>query len=204
MLKILLVLFLVGCGTVEQQIIEKEKIVEKEVPVPFYIDKSKVDSKLLPYVMEFAGHCEKFGVSELCQANFKKIKSIKTVKSFSEKMVLGKCYMHYSGQRWVEVTESWYNLDSHSMRTVIIHEMMHCTLAAGDAEIFPHYDDEDDIMNSYLLSEKTLFFNWPALLKAVFLRVGGTLSLTNPVEAATVTQTVMDSLGGIACETRED
>jgi hypothetical protein len=90
------------------------------------------------------------------------------------------------------------------MRTVIIHEMMHCTLAAGDAEIFPHYDDEEDIMNSYLLSEKTLFFNWPALLKAVFLRAGGTLSLTSPAETATVTQTMMDETGGISCEARKD
>lgn len=203
MFRILLALLLVGCGTIEQpKTIEVQ--VDKPVPVPFYIDTAKVDSKLLPYVMEFAGYCEKFKTSEICQKNFKKIKSIETVKSFSDKTVLGKCYMYSNGQRWIEISSHWADLDSQSMRAVVIHEMAHCTLGVGNAEVFPHYDDDEDIMNAYLLSDKTLFYNWPKLIKAMFQRAGGTLSLTYQEEVATVTQTVMDSSGGLSCETRKD
>lgn len=203
MSRFLLVLLLVGCGVEEQQK-TVEVQVDRPVPVPFYIDTAKVDSKLLPYVMEFAGYCEKFKTSETCQRNFKKIKSIKTVGSFSETTVLGKCYMYSNGQRWIEISSYWADLDSQSMRAVVIHEMAHCALGVGNAEVFPHYDDKEDIMNAYLLPDKALFYNWPKLIKTMFQRAGGQLSLTSQEEVATVTQTIMDSTGGFACETRKD
>jgi|GEM_PF-6305663 len=196
MFRLFLLLMLIGCGTVEPKTVETIK----DVPIPFYIDKSKVDDKLLPYVMEFAGYCEKFKTNTACTENFKKILSIKTVSSFKEKQVVGKCLVTTSGERWIEILDGWQDLDSLSMRAVVIHELGHCTLAAGKAEIFPHYDDEDDIMNSYLLPEKILFYTWPTLIKAMFTRAGGKLSLTSQTEVASVTSTMIDESGGLSCE----
>lgn len=198
MFRLLLALLLVGCGTIEQQVIEKEKIVEKEVPIPFYIDKSKVDAKILPHVMEFAGYCEKFGTSTKCKENFKKIQSIQIVKSFDQKNVVGRCWTS-SKERWIEILD-WQDTDSFLTKAIVMHEAAHCLL--GDP--FPHYDEELDIMNSVLIDKRTIFYDWPALIKTMFLRAGGTLSLTSQEEVATVTQTVMDETGGFACETRKD
>lgn len=198
MLRILLALLLVGCGTIEQQVVEKEKIVEKEVPVPFYIDKSKVDAKLLPHIMEFAGYCEKFEISTKCKENFKKIESIQIVKSFDQKNVVGKCWIS-SKERWIEILD-WQDTDSFLTKAIVMHEAAHCLL--GDP--FPHYDERPDIMNSVLIDRKTIFYDWPVLIKTMFQRAGGTLALTNHDGFVTVTQTVMDEAGGFACETRED
>jgi len=98
------VILLIGCGT-ETQIEIKEVI--KPVPQPFYIDTAKIDAPLVPHVMEFAGYCEKFKISELCKNNFKNITSIRMVKSFKEKFVVGKCYVSSIGDRWVEVLSDW-------------------------------------------------------------------------------------------------
>ena len=194
---IFMAMLLVGCGT-------ESRSVEVETPVPFYIDTAKVDTKLLPYVMEFAGYCEKFKTSDTCKDNFNKILSIKTVKSFDEKNVIGRCSISSSGKRWIEVLDSWLDLDTLSMRTVIIHELGHCTLTSGTANGFPHYDSEDDIMNSYLLSDKIVLSSWPQLIKAMFLRAGGTLPLTQEENPPIVAQSNITESGGLACETRED
>jgi len=194
---IFMAMLLVGCGM-------ETRGVEVEKPIPFYIDTAKVDTKLLPYVMEFAGYCEKFKTADTCKDNFNKILSIKTVKSFDEKNVIGRCSISSSGKRWVEVLDSWLDLDTLSMRTVIIHELGHCTLASGIANGFPHYDNEDDIMNSYLLSDKIVLSSWPALIKSMFLRAGGTLPLTQEQNHPTITQSTITESGEAACETRED
>lgn len=189
----ILSLLLIGCG-MDTQTIE----VEKPVPQPFYIDTDKVDAKLLPHVMEFAAYCEKFDTSDKCKKNFKKIKSIRIVGSFSEKFVIGKCYVSATS-RWVEIL-NWQDTDSFLTKTLVMHELAHCVL--GDP--FPHYDDEDDIMNSYILSEQTVFRSWPKLIKAIFLRVGGTLPLTQQENLPTITQSTITETGGLACETREN
>jgi len=192
---IFMAMLLVGCGT-DLGTTEVEKIVE--VPQPFYIDTHKVDAKLLPHVMEFAGYCDKFGTSTKCKENFNKIKSIRIVESFPEKFVIGKCYVS-SSKRWVEVL-NWQDSDSFSTKALIAHELAHCAL--GDP--FPHYDEKDDIMNSYLISNQTIFRSWPQLIKAMFLRAGGTLPLTQEENASTVTQSIITETGEVACETREN
>jgi hypothetical protein len=194
---IFLSLLVMACG---QSVIT----IEKPTIRPFYIDKSKVSPVLLPYVMEFAGHCEKFNTSEICERNFRAIYSIETVPFFAEKGVVGMCRMRSDGVRKIEIREKWVDSDSLLMRTVILHEMAHCTLGAGSAEIFPHYDNSMDIMNSYVPSEKDLFLEWPKLIKAVFLRAGGKTALTESVELPTITKTTLDDAGGFTCETRED
>lgn len=187
---------LVGCGEAEKvvQIQEVPKEVIKEVP--FYIDEKKVDPKILPHVMEFAGYCEKFKISELCKKNFQKISSIKVVSSFPEQQVVGKCFVSSSGNRWIEILDKWVDDDSFTMKTVTMHEVAHCVL--GDP--FPHYKNTEDIMNPYLLPEKIIHANWTTLIKAMFIRAGGALSLTNGPEIDTVTRTMFDESGGLACE----
>lgn len=195
---IFMAMLLIGCGTADPQprTIEIEKKVE--VSKPFYIDTSKVDIKLLPHVMEFAGYCEKFGTSTKCKENFNKIKSIKIVKSFPEKFVVGKCFTSLK-ERWVEILD-WQEIDSLTTKTVATHELAHCAL--GDP--FPHYDEEDDIMNSVLISDKSIFYNWPKLIKAMFLRAGGSLPLTQEKNTPTITQSTITETGEVTCETRED
>lgn len=188
-----LLFLLIGCG---MEIQTKTIEVIKTVPQPFYIDISKIDTSLVPHVMEFAGYCEKFKISELCKNNFKNIKSIKKVKKFEEKFVIGKCYVSSLGSRWIEVLNDWVDSDSLAMKTLIMHEVGHCVLGNP----FPHYDDEDDIMNSYLLPEKIIQNEWPALIKAMFTRAGGKLSLTSQPEVASVTSTMIDESGGLSCE----
>jgi hypothetical protein len=184
---------LVGCGTAT--LVETVEVI-KPVPVPFYIDVNKIDAPLVPHVMEFAGYCEKFKISELCKSNFKNITSIRVVRSFPEKFVVGKCYVSSIGDRWVEVLGNWIDSDSMLMKTLVMHEVGHCTLGNP----FPHYDDEDDIMNSHLLPEKLVQAYWPELIKAMFTRAGGKLSLTSQPEVASVTSTMIDESGGLSCE----
>lgn len=190
---------LVGCGTVTETKVEIKKV---DVPVnqPFYIDKAKVSPKVLPFVMEFAGYCEAFKLPELCQRNFKKILSIKTVSSFDERFVVGRCYMSNTGNRWIEILEGWADINSFAARTVVIHEMAHCVLDGSPSGIFPHYNDEKDIMNSYLLDDRTIFLNWPKLLQKMFLRAGGKLYLTEETETSIVTQTLVNELGEVSCD----
>lgn len=190
---IILPLLLIGCGTAEQLPVKE---VIRPVSEPFYIDTSKIDAPLVPHVMEFAGYCEKFKISELCKKNFKNITSIRMVKSFPEKQVVGKCYASSIGDRWIEVLGDWIDSDSMLMKTLVMHEVGHCALGSP----FPHYDDEDDIMNSYLLPEKLVQTYWPTLIKAMFIRAGGKLSLTSQPEVASVTSTMIDESGGLSCE----
>lgn len=185
---------LVGCGTAEIKTVEVEKL----VPQPFYIDTKKVDAKLLPHVMEFAAYCEKFDTSDTCKENFKKIHSIRIVESFPEKFVIGKCYVSAT-KRWIEILD-WRDTDSFLTKTLVTHELAHCVLGSP----FPHYDDEDDIMNSYILSEQTVFRSWPQLIKAMFLRAGGSLPLTQEEIIPTITQSTISETGGLACEAREN
>jgi hypothetical protein len=184
---------LVGCGTASPVEIKE---VDKPVPVPFYIDVDKIDAPLIPHVMEFAGYCEKFNTSELCQENFKEIKSIRLVDSFEEKFVVGKCFVSSAGERWIEIRDGWFDSDSMVMKTLVMHEVGHCALGNP----FPHYDDEDDIMNSYLLPEKTIMAFWPTLIRAMFTRAKETLFLTNQPLVASITSTTIDESGGLSCE----
>lgn len=188
---IFMAMLLVGCGT-------ESKTVEVEKLVPFYIDTAKVDAKLLPHVMEFAGYCEKFGTSTGCKENFKKIQYIRIVESFPEKFVIGKCYAS-DVLRSIEIL-NWQDTDSFLTKALVAHELGHCILGNP----FPHYNNEDDIMNSYILPEQTIFNSWPQLIKAMFLRAGGTLPLTQEENSPTVTQSTITESGGLACETRED
>jgi len=55
-------------------------------------------------------------------------------------------------------------------------------------------------MNSYLLPEKLVQAYWPELIKAMFTRAGGKLSLTSQPEVASVTSTMIDESGGLSCE----
>jgi len=184
---------LIGCG--QEKVVEIQEVV-KEVPIPFYIDESKINAAVLPHVMEFAGYCNRFDISKKCKENFKKIKSIRLVKSFSEKNVAGKCFIS-STQRWVEILDKeWIDYDSLKMKTLIMHELGHCVL--GDP--FPHYDAEDDIMNSYLLPDSIIQSNWPSLIKNMFTRANGKLSLTEEPESTVVTSTEINELGEISCE----
>ena len=182
---------LVGCGTASPV-----EIKEVDRPVPFYIDTAKIDAPLIPHVMEFAGYCEKFETSELCQKNFKEITSIRLVDSFEEEFVVGKCFVSSAGERWIEIRDGWFDSDSMTMKTLVMHEVGHCALGSP----FPHYDDEDDIMNSYLLSEKTIMASWPALIRAMFTRAKENLSLTSQAEVASITSTTIDDSGGFSCE----
>lgn len=185
------VALLAGCGTETQ--IETVDIVK---PVPFYIDTTKIDAQLVPHVMEFAGYCEKFKISELCKNNFEKITSIKLVDSFSERFVVGKCFLSLLGDRWIEIRDGFFDTDSLAMKTLVMHELGHCALGNP----FPHYDDEDDIMNSYLLSEKIITAYWPTLIKSMFMRAKENLSLTSQLEVASITSTTIDESGGLSCE----
>lgn len=194
-----LVLLLVACGTAEYRTVEVEKKVKVEVKKPFYINQDLVDTPLLPHVMEFAGYCERFKTSATCKKNFEKVLSIRLVPSFSEKFVVGKCFVAPSGERWVEVLDKVIDYDSLTMKTLVMHEVAHCVLGSP----FPHYDRKTDIMNPYLLPEQIIQANWPELIKQMFARAGGTLSLTNEPEVTTVTSTVMNESGGFSCE-KED
>lgn len=193
------VFLLIGCGAATETKVEVKKV---EIPVDrhFYINPSKVSTKVLPFVMEFAGYCEAFGVAELCKENFKKILAVKTVPSFKEKYVVGKCFVSPAGGRWIEILDGWADVNSFASRTVVIHELAHCVLGKGLGEIFPHHDEEKDIMNSYLLDDKTIFTSWPKLLKKMFLRAGGKLYLTEETETSIVTQTLVNELGEVSCD----
>lgn len=191
MLRLLLALILIGCGTNERL-----------VNAPFYINLSKVDVEVLPYVMEFAGYCEKFNTEKKCAKNFKRIKSIKVV-DYIEENAIGMCSTWTSGDREIKILKNYADLDSNIMRQVVMHELGHCVLGSGSEQL-PHYDYNTDIMNSQALPETILFAEWPKLIKAMFKRAGGNFSLTDTEEVATVTKTVMDSSGGIACETRKN
>jgi hypothetical protein len=184
---------LIGCGTAAP--VETVEVA-KPVPQPFYIDIAKIDAPLIPHVMEFAGYCEKFETAEVCKNNFKNITSIRMVKSFPEKFVVGKCYISSVGTRWIEILDNWIDSDSMSMKTLVMHEVGHCALGSP----FPHYDDESDIMNSSLLPEKFIQAYWPELIKAMFTRAGEKLSLTSQPEVASVTSTMIDESGGLSCE----
>lgn len=190
-------LFLVGCGSYEQTVLEKK------VETPFYIDIDKVDSDVLPYVMEFAGYCEKFELVQNCKKNFNKIKKIKVVSSFEERLVVGKCYLYKTGERRVEINGTLMHLDSFSMQAVVIHEIAHCVLGA-ETDIFPHYDEAPDIMNTYLLPEKILFLSWPSLIESLFERASPELSLTAYQSNDIVTSTLINKVGGFGCETRKN
>lgn len=194
-----LVLFLVACGT-EYRTVEVEKKVKVLVEKPFYINPDLVDTPLMPHVMEFAGYCERFKTTETCKKNFEKVLSIRLVPSFSDdQFVVGKCFVAQSGERWIEVLDKVIDYDSLTMKTLVMHEVGHCVLGSP----FPHYNEKVDIMNSYLLPEKIIQTSWPTLIKRMFTRAGGTLSLTNEPEVTTVTSTVMNESGGFSCE-KED
>lgn len=189
----------VGCGTTTETQVKTKKV---EVPVDrhFYIDPARVDVKVLPFVMEFAGYCEAFEVSELCKTNFEKLISVRTVSSFKEKFVVGKCFMSITGNRWIEILDGWSDINSFASRTVVIHELAHCVLGKGFSQVFPHHDEDKDIMNSYLLDNKTIFSDWPKLLQKMFLRAGGKLYLTEETETSIVTQTLVNELGEVSCD----
>ena len=189
-------MFLVGCGYAEPE------VAEKRIDVFFYIDSEKVDLEVLPYVMEFAGHCEKFNAIN-CKENFKKIEKIEIVPSFEEKFVVGKCFINRFGSRKIQISNELMDLDSFSMQTVVMHEMAHCVLGS-EFTLFPHYDEEPDIMNTYLLPEKIIFLNWPALIEALFARAATGLSLTEMQNSDTVTSTVIDQFEGFDCEARKN
>lgn len=198
MLRFFLILLLVGCGT-EIKTVEVEKKIEVETEVPFYIEKSLVDSNLMPHVMEFAGYCERYNISELCQENFKKITSIRLVQSFKEQNVVGKCYVSFSAnKRWIEIFD-WKEYDSLLTKTLVMHEVAHCVLGNP----YPHYNDDYDIMNSYLLPEKLIQIFWPQLIKAMFVRAGGQFTLTYYQEYDTVSYTTIDETGNFSCEKQE-
>jgi len=186
------VFLLASCGeNTETKIIE----LEKKINTPFYIDKVKVDSQLLPHVMEFAGYCERFKISELCQKNFNNTLSVRLVPSFKEKNVVGKCFVDfYTGKRWVEVLD-WKDYESLLTKTLVMHEMGHCVL--GDP--YPHFDNDYDIMNSYLLPQKIIQMYWPILIQNMFLRVGGSL-LTEDIKDSNVSSVILDEFGNFSCE----
>lgn len=189
-------MFLVGCGYAEPE------VTEKRIDVPFYIDSEKVDLEVLPYVMEFAGHCEKFNAVG-CKENFKKIEKIEVVSSFEERFVVGKCFMNRFGNRKIQISNELMDLDSFSMQTVVMHEMAHCVLGSG-VSLLPHYDEEPDIMNTYLLPEKIIFSSWPTLIETLFARAATELSLTEMQNSGIVTSTVINQVGGFDCETRKN
>ena len=192
---LLLFILLIGCGS--------ERIEEKQTEVPFYIETDRVNLDVLPYVMEFAGYCEKFDTAKRCKENFKKITTVDVVSSFDEKLVVGKCYLDRLGNRKVEVTDQFMHLDSLSMRAVLIHEMAHCVLGF-EGDLFPHYDEEPDIMNTYLLPEKILSFSWPNLIENLFERVEIGYSLTQNSNNDIITSTLINEAGGFDCETRKN
>ena len=189
---------LIGCGSYER--IEEKQV---EIEVPFYIETELVDSEVLPYVMEFAGYCEKFNTVKKCKENFKKIISIDVVSSFQEKFVVGMCYMDRLGNRKIEISNELMHLDSFSMQAVVVHEMAHCVLGS-DKELFPHYDEELDIMNTYLLPEKILVLKWPVLIESLFERSKSDFFLTQKENDDTVTSTLIDEAGGFNCEARKN
>lgn len=190
MFKYLILLILIGCGTQETE--QKENLIINKI-VPFYIESSKVDILLMPHVMEFAGYCERFKTGAQCKENFNKIQSIRLVKSFKEKFVVGKCFSSKNFRK-IEIL-NWEDVDSLTIKTIVMHELGHCVLGNP----MPHYDEKEDIMNTYLLPDKTIQEKWPNLLKAMFLRAGGKLFLTEESEVATMTHTTMDESGGISC-----
>lgn len=197
MFRFLLFLLLIGCGS--------ERIQEKqvEVLVPFYIEADLVSPDVLPYVMEFAGYCEKFNTAEKCKKNFQKITAVDVVSSFEEKFVVGKCYMDRLGNRKIEISDGLMHLDSFSMQTVVVHEMAHCVLGS-EYGLFPHYDEEPDIMNTYLLPEKIIFSSWPTLIENLFDRVEVEFSLTQENSSDIITSTLINEAGGFDCETRKN
>lgn len=130
---------------------------------------SRIDIGLKPYVDKFYAVCQKYNPNpESCTPLIKLTVRVKQ----TEENILGVCYVYDKPYEYVRVIHinPQVVLNETLLTVVMYHELMHCVLG------YQHFDDQLDIMNSYLNDESTAYFlkYWDFFLQTVFDREGNT------------------------------
>jgi len=174
MIKILMLLFLVGCGDQFQ-----DKRFLAPIPVTNQVRPTLLSEDFRPFVEQFYIDAEKRDV-----ATSTMVESVGFIDDYGEGMdTIGRCsefYTHQSGPVTRKVTvlrSDWDASTDIHRKLVLYHELGHCALGLH------HTEESQQIMAKYALPDIFAELNWDELVNTLFTtRPDGSINLTDHEE----------------------
>lgn len=113
----------------------------------------RIDSEILPFVKEFVKDANAYDAS--CFG----VKDVIVLENVKDE-IAGYCIPHFV----VVMSQSfWDSASTWEKRTLVYHELGHCALDLD-------HTDEEEIMNPYVLNERTASTNWQSLVRKLFTK----------------------------------